>query len=99
MTTLLFAPEALDDLERIFDFNGEAFDEAFAVTQLGQIRSGVHILEDFPRSGRRLRGSSLRELVLQTTRRTGFIVLYEFDEHDDVVRIIAIRHQREGFYR
>jgi plasmid stabilization system protein ParE len=95
----LFEPRALADLERIFHFNSDAFDAAFALEQLRLIRAAVEVLEEHPRMGRPVPGSELRELVLRTTRRAGFIALCAYDEFVFVVRVVAFRHQRERGYR
>ena len=39
----------------------------------------------------------LRELVISRGR-SGYVVLYRFDAAGDVVRLLAIRHQRESGY-
>ncbi|MCU0695097.1 MAG: type II toxin-antitoxin system RelE/ParE family toxin [Myxococcaceae bacterium] len=90
-----FATAALDDLEQIFDFNRDAFDEPFALRQLRQIRSAVTVLDEHPYIGRPVPRSELRELVVRTTRRSGFIVLYSYDEFEGLIRVVAVRHQRE----
>ncbi len=96
---ILFEPRALADLERIFDFNADAFDSKFALEQLRSIQSAIQILNLHPRIGRPVRGSSMRELVISNARRTGFIALYDYDEHERLVRVVGIRHQREAGFR
>lgn len=90
---ILLAPEALDDLERIFDFVAEE-DEALA-----RIREAIQILEHHPVIGRLARPSgTLRELVISRGK-TGYVALYEYSPVEDLVRVVAIRHQREVGYR
>ena len=93
---IVFAVEALEDLERIFDFNFER-DPATALQHVQRIRDAVLILEAHPEIGRKAgSGSSLRELVISHGN-SGYIALYEHAA--DVIRVAAVRHQREAGYR
>ena len=93
---IVFAVEALEDLERIFDFNFER-DPATAPQHIDRIRDAVLILEAHPEIGRKAgSGSSLRELVISHGS-SGYIALYEHAA--GVIRVAAIRHQREAGYR
>ena len=95
---ILLAPEALEDLERIFDFVAEQ-DEALALEDLSRIREAIQILERHPVIGRLARPSgTLRELVISQGR-SGYVALYEYSPVEDLVRAVAIRHQREVGYR
>ncbi len=95
---ILLAPEALDDLERIFDFLADQ-DEALARGDLSRIREAIQILEHHPVIGRLARASgTLRELVISRGR-SGYVALYEYSPVEDIVRVVAIRHQREVGYR
>jgi plasmid stabilization system protein ParE len=89
---------ALDDLERILEFNFER-DPRSALDHVEKIRSAVTILDVHPEIGRPLgRGSGLRELVISHGK-TGYIALYEYSRDEKLVRIVAVRHQREAGYR
>ena len=95
---IIFDTEALDDLERIFEFNF-ARDPATALDHIDKVRSAVVILDTHPEIGRPLsRGSTLRELVISHGK-TGYIALYDYSPVEKLVRIVAIRHQREAGYR
>jgi plasmid stabilization system protein ParE len=95
---IIFAEEALADLERIFDFTF-ARDGAEALQHIDRIRSAVMILADHPEIGRPTEpGSSLRELVISLGR-SGYVALYEHSAAENLIRIAAIRHQREAGYR
>ena len=95
---IVFDTEALDDLERIFEFNLDR-DPATALAHIEKVQSAVMILDSHPEIGRLLGGgSTLRELVISHGK-TGYIALYEYSPVDTLVRIIAIRHQREAGYR
>ncbi|MDP2271343.1 MAG: type II toxin-antitoxin system RelE/ParE family toxin [Archangium sp.] len=92
-----FDDGALSDLERIFGFNLER-DAEWAERQIESIRTAVMILEQHPHIGRPVPSSALRELVISVGK-TGFIALYQYEELDDLVRILGIRHQLEAGYR
>ena len=95
---IVFASEALADLERILEFNLQR-DPATALEHLDKIRSAVLILEQHPEVGRRIaRGSRLRELVISHGH-SGYVALYEDSPAEGLIRIAAVRHQREAGYR
>jgi len=95
---IVFDVEALDDLERIFEFNFQR-DPSTALEHIDKVRSAVVILEAHPEIGRPAgRGSSLRELIISHGK-TGYIALYEYSLVERLVRIVAVRHQREAGYR
>jgi addiction module RelE/StbE family toxin len=95
---IVFDEDALTDLERIFEFNFER-DPATALDHIDKIRTAVLILDAHPRIGRPLSGgSTLRELIISHGR-SGYIALYEYSEVAKLIRIVAIRHQREAGYR
>jgi plasmid stabilization system protein ParE len=95
---IVFAGEALADLERIFEFAFER-DPATASDDIARIRSAVLLLEEHPEIGRPAgSGAELRELVISHGK-TGYIALYEYSAAARIVRVVAIRHQREAGYR
>jgi plasmid stabilization system protein ParE len=95
---IVFAEEAFGDLEQIFDFNFER-DPATAMAHVEAVRSAVLILEIHPMIGRQTgAGSALRELVISHGD-SGYVALYEHAPAENLVRIVAIRHQREAGYR
>jgi plasmid stabilization system protein ParE len=95
---IIFDTEALHDLERILEFNLDR-DPATARAHIEKVQSAVMILDAHPEIGRPLGGgSTLRELVVSHGK-TGYIALYEYSPVDRLVRIVAIRHQREAGYR
>lgn len=93
---IVFDDAALDDLEQIFDFT-QVFDPDWALSQIARVRRAVQVLDEHPFIGRRVNGE-LRELVISSGK-TGFVALYQYEELDDLVRILAVRHQREAGYR
>ncbi len=95
---IVFAEEALADLERIFEFSFER-DSATALDHIGKIRSAVLLLEEHPEIGRAAgRGSMLRELVISHGK-SGYVALYEYSPVEALVRVVAVKHQREVGYR
>ena len=95
---IVFAEEALADLERIFEFTFER-DPAAALDHIAKVRSAVMILEGHPQIGRPAAdGSSLRELIISGGK-SGYLALYEYSAAEDLIRILAVRHQREAGYR
>lgn len=95
---ILFAEEALSDLERIFEFNLQR-DSRTALDHVDRIRTAILILEEHPEIGRRIDSNSqLRELVI-SHRKSGYLALYEHSRIDGALRIVAIRHQSEVGYR
>ena len=95
---IVFDTGALDDLERIFEFNAQR-DPAMALDHVEVVHSAVAILDAHPEIGRPAgRGSTLRELVISHGK-TGYIALYEYSPVEKLVRVVAIRHQREVGYR
>lgn len=92
---ILFAPGALQDLERIVAFN-DAQEPRGAKPHLEAIRGSLSMLSAHPELGRRLGGrSTLRELVISFGK-TGHVALYEFSAGEARIRVVAIRHQREA---
>lgn len=95
---IFYAEEALDDLERIFEFNAER-DPGGAMRHIEAVREAVDILARHPHIGRPVAmGESLRELIVSHGA-TGYVVLYEHSAAEDLVRVVAVRHQREAGYR
>ena len=95
---IVFDTGALDDLERIFEFDAQR-DPAVALDHVEAVRSAVAILDAHPEIGQPAgRGSTLRELVISHGK-TGYIALYEYSPVEMLVRVVAIRHQREVGYR
>jgi addiction module RelE/StbE family toxin len=92
---VIYVDEALLDLERLFDFI--ANDDLDAATNaIHHIREAVELLERHPLIGRPAE-HGMRELVISYGK-SGYVALYEFVETDDVVLVLALRHQRESGY-
>ncbi|MGH8720675.1 MAG: type II toxin-antitoxin system RelE/ParE family toxin [Burkholderiales bacterium] len=95
MARVTYAGNALDNLERAFEFLARN-DPGAAADAARAIRDAVQILSRHPLIGRPLH-EGLRELVISFGR-TGYVVLYRFLPRRDEVRVLALRHQRELDY-
>lgn len=95
MARLIYAAQALTDLERLADFLAEA-DPLAALDTLGLIEEAVAILKRHPLIGHEAE-QGLRELVISRGS-TGYVALYSYEEAHDAVFILALRHQREAGY-
>lgn len=92
MAQVVYTENALGNLERAFAFLAE-HDPTVVSDAAAAIRKAVEILADHPLIGRRVEGE-IRELVISYGR-TGYIALYRFVPEQGLVRLLAIRHQRE----
>lgn len=91
-----FTREAEEDLVRLYEFvlTRDSTDWAVAERALQAIKQGIGGLAFSPFSYRKAGGSPfLRELVIPFGT-SGYVVLYEIENHSTVT-IIAVRHQRE----
>jgi len=93
---LVFAPRALDDLDRLADFLIEQ-SPPLAKATAPIIISGLAALKMHPLIGRQTE-HRLRELLISRGR-TGYVELYQYDPATDTVLVLAIRHQREEGFR
>ena len=96
MAQVVYAPRAVEDLERLFDFLDE-HDESIALPSARAIHDAVSLLGHHPFIGK-IRTGDLRELVISFGK-TGYVALYRYVAAHDEVRVLAIRHQRELDYR
>jgi len=95
LARLTFSNRALTDLERVVAFLA-VHDPAAAIETVDLIAEATAILARHPLIGRKAE-AGLRELVISRGA-SGYVTLYRFDEARDVVRVLAIRHQRELGY-
>jgi plasmid stabilization system protein ParE len=92
---IVLSRRAVTDLERFAEFLLEGNRPDALRVGRGILRA-LAILESHPLIGRR-HANGLRELVISRGKQ-GYIALYRFDEAHDVVRVLALRHQREAGY-
>lgn len=90
-----FSARALDDLERLLD-HLVLHGVANAGERIADLVAAIDILSRHPRIGRPAE-PPLRELVIGKDAR-GYIALYAYRPEQDVVRVVAIRSQREVGY-
>jgi plasmid stabilization system protein ParE len=96
MTELVYAKQALVDLERLSDFLLEADPQA-AQNTAALIFDALEILLQHPEIGRKVHFGQ-RELVISRGR-TGYLALYRFLPHIDRILVLALRHHRESGYK
>jgi addiction module RelE/StbE family toxin len=95
LARLIYAESAFADFERIFEFHAEA-DARGAAHVVSLIQEAVELLERHPLIGRSVE-SGMRELVISKGK-TGFLALYDYLPELDLVRVLALRQQREAGY-
>ncbi|MBS0376532.1 MAG: type II toxin-antitoxin system RelE/ParE family toxin [Proteobacteria bacterium] len=86
---------ALADLERLFEFIAQ-HDPRGARERLTSVRRALELLADHPLLGRVVEDGR-RELVLSRGR-YGYIAKFRWLPADDVVLVLAVRHQLEAGY-
>lgn len=97
MARLIYSEKALADLDRLTDFLPES-DPASARDTIALIEEAVGVLRNHPLIGRPAE-EGLRELIVSRGR-SGYVVLYSFEDAGDAVLLLTIRHQREaGYFR
>ncbi len=96
MARVVYSERALSDFEDIFKFIADD-DPFLAAETVSIIQEAITILERHPLIGRSVE-SELRELVISRGR-TGYVALYSYLEVEDVVQMLALRHQREAGYQ
>lgn len=96
MAQVTYSETALSNLERIVEFTATESEEP-AATALDLIVDAIGMLARHPLVGRPAE-MHLRELVISQGR-TGFVALYSYEPMQDVVLVLAVRHQREAGFR
>ncbi|MGQ0442143.1 MAG: type II toxin-antitoxin system RelE/ParE family toxin [Methylophilaceae bacterium] len=93
-----FTRAARDDLIRLYDFL-LAQDKMAATSALSAIEEALQILKTFPFTCRKAQAGNpfLRELIISFGA-NGYVALFEIEENN-IVTILAVRHQREDDYR
>jgi len=90
---VVLAAAADADLDRLLDFlAGE--DPTAALTVKDIIFDALEILKRHPLIGRPAE-DDMRELVISRGK-SGYVALYQYVEAEDVVLVLAVRHQREA---
>ena len=95
MARIEIAARALLDLERLFDFIATV-DPVRAREHVASVRRAFELLAEHPLLGR-VAEDGRRELVLSRGR-YGYIAKYRWLPAEEVVLVLAVRHQREAGY-
>lgn len=93
-----FTKAAREDLKRLYGFLlGQ--DKSAAARALTTIEQAFELLKTFPFTCRKAQAGSpfMRELVISFGA-NGYVALFEIEE-DNIVTILAVRHQREDDFR
>lgn len=98
--TVRFTEEAQSDLLRLYEYLIEQDPHSTQVAEqaLKNISRALELIEQFPFSCRKAipHNPYLRELIISFGT-SGYVALFEI-EPDDIVTILAIRHQKESDY-
>ena len=95
MARIVYAARALADLERLTDFLLQT-EPVAAIETIGLITEAVQVLENHPLIGRPAE-QGLSELVISRGK-SGYLALYSHELEQDIVLVLAVRHQREAGY-
>jgi plasmid stabilization system protein ParE len=95
MARVQIATRALADLERLFDLLAE-YNPKLARERMLSVRRAFDLLSDHPLLGRQAEDGR-RELILSRGR-FGYVAKYRWIPAEDVVLILAVRHQLEAGY-
>jgi plasmid stabilization system protein ParE len=95
MATVEITQRALADLERLFDVIA-AENPGKAAVQILSVRKALELLADHPLLGRPAE-EGRRELILSRGR-YGYIAKYRWLPAEEIVLILAVRHQLEAGY-
>jgi plasmid stabilization system protein ParE len=87
---------ALADLERLFDILADQ-DPKLARERMVSVRRALELLADHPFLGREAEDGR-RELILSRGK-FGYVAKYRWLPAEDVVLILAVRHQLEAGYK
>jgi plasmid stabilization system protein ParE len=90
------SPRARQDLQRLYAFL-EVKSETVASRAIDIIEAAFIPLTRMPKIGRPV-GTTLRELIIDFGH-SGYLALYHFNEAQNEIIILAIRHQLEDDYK
>ena len=93
---MIYTEDALVDLDRLADFL-LANEPVAAAETASLIEEAVQVLRNHPLIGREAE-EGMRELMVSRGR-SGYVVMYSIEQAaEEVVLVLAIRHQRECGY-
>ena len=96
MARVQITVRALADLARLFDFLAE-HNPKLARERMLSVRRALELLADHPLLGRQAEDGR-RELILSRGR-FGYVAKYRWVPAEDVILILAVRHQLEAGYK
>lgn len=96
MARVQITSRALADLERLFDFLAD-HNPKLARERMRSVRRALELLSDHPLLGRQAEDGR-RELILSRGK-FGYVAKYPWLPAEDVVLILAVRHQLEAGYK
>ena len=96
MARVQITVRALADLERLFDFLAE-HNPKLARERMLSVRRALELLADHPLLGRQAEDGR-RELILSRGR-FGYVAKCRWVPAEDVILILAVRHQLEAGYK
>jgi plasmid stabilization system protein ParE len=96
MARVQITVRALADLERLFDFLAE-HNPKLARERMLSVRRALELLAEHPLLGRQAEDGR-RELILSRGR-FGYVAKYRWVPAEDVILILAVRHQLEAGYK
>jgi toxin ParE1/3/4 len=96
MARVQITTRALADLERLFDFLAD-HNLKLARERMLSVRRPFELLSDHPLLGRQAEDGR-RELILSRGR-FGYVAKYRWAPAEDVVLVLAVRHQLEAGYK
>ena len=96
MARVQITVRALADLERLFDFLAE-HNPKLARERMLSVRRALELLADHPLLGRQAEDGR-RELILSRGR-FGYVAKYRWVPAEDLILILAVRHQLEAGYK
>jgi plasmid stabilization system protein ParE len=95
LAQVILGERARSNLERLVEFLA-AEDPVAAAQAFDLILDALAVLERHPQIGRPGE-EGVRELVVSHGR-SGYVALYQYRDADDLVVVLALRHQREAGY-
>lgn len=96
MARVQITVRALADLERLFDFLAK-HNLKLARERMLSVRRALELLADHPLLGRQAEDGR-RELILSRGR-FGYVAKYRWVPAEDVILVLAVRHQLEAGYK
>ena len=93
MAKIIWLPEALDDIERMYDFLVEK-NPAAARNAVLCIKAAAHQLRNFPEIGRRMDEDTDRREVFAAFGAGAYVIRYRLSAASEVV-VIRVWHSRE----